>query len=509
MLIKLSIEKIRNGIAKREFSYHDLIAAYYKQFQRYQYLNAHISEYWEESLKKAQRLDNEKLGTQHLLRGIPIAIKDLFLTKGQKTTAGSKMLENFIAPYESHVTQQLLDAEYIMTMKANLDEFAMGSSNETSAFGPAINPWILNDRASRSPGGSSGGSAAAVAAYMSLGALGSDTGGSIRQPAAFCGLVGFKPTYGRCSRRGMIAHASSLDHPGVIARSVQDAVIILETIAGHDVGDSTSLDLQKPQLSNVIGEVKGKKIGIVVDAFATMTKEYIQHFEEMIRQLKAEGAIIIEIGSKELPNDMFNTALNLYGILSRAEAASNLARYDGIRYGIRGSGSSFEEILLNSRQNFGTEVKRRILIGNFVLAHEERVEFFDKAIKCRAYIRNQMNEIFSRIDALLLPTTPGIAFPLGSIRDPIEMYNEDLYTVLANIYGGPCMQLPLCLQTPNGNPNPAAQTSQTTRDQYSLIPSQIGLPIGLQIMAANNEEATIVKIAKKIEQIVNWKGLEL
>lgn len=491
MLINFTIEEIRKGISNKEFSYSELINAYYNQFNKLQCLNAHLGLYWIEAQKQAAQLD--KINVSGALTGIPIAIKDLFLVKGTKTTAASKILEDFIAPYDAFVIQKLKEQGALMPFKTNMDEFAMGSSNLTSAFGPVVNPWILSDGILRVPGGSSGGSAAAVAASMCLGALGTDTGGSIRQPASFCGIVGFKPTYGRCSRRGVIAFASSLDHPGAFARNIQDACIILESMAGHDKLDATSLAQDMPKLSNISANVKGKKIGIDYEKFAPMSMEYKNALDKLITSLKQEGAIVEDI---QLPS--FEDAIKLYYIIAPAEAASNLARYDGVRYGPRGKGSTYQEIMLNTRSLFGTEVKRRILIGNFVLLSGEHDKFFGKASRLRMQMIAQMDNIFKNHDAVLLPTTSSTAFEIGVKRSTYEMYLEDLYTVIGNVYGGPAMQLPFMLEN-----------IEIKQDKSKILPSNNGLPtnslpIGIQIMSAREDEANLVEIAKKMEEIIGW-----
>ncbi len=495
MLTNLTIEEIRKGIASKEFSYSQLIDAYHSRFEKLRCLNAHIEEYWESAKEHARKLDNNDGSCkQGPLTGIPVAIKDLFLVKDTRTTAGSKILEDFIAPYDAFVIEKLKNAGYIIPFKTNLDEFAMGSSNQTSVFGPVVNPWILSDCVARVPGGSSGGSAAAVAANMCVGALGTDTGGSVRQPASFCGIVGFKPTYGRCSRRGVIAFASSLDHPGVFARNVQDACIILESMAGYDAMEATSLKEEVPALSSVSGNVKEKRIGVAFQAFDHLDEEYRACLNSLLESLKKEGAIIEPI---TLPS--FELAIKLYYIIAPAEAASNLARYDGIRYGPRGAGDTFEEILYNTRALFGTEVKRRILIGNYVLLAGEYEKFFGKAVKLRAQIVRQMDGLFENHDAILLPTTASTAFEIGAQRTAIEMYLEDLYTVLANIYGGPAMQIPFTLTRVEAG-------QRVENPDLSVLNAQTHLPVGIQIIGRRSDEINVVVVAKKIEEIVDWNG---
>lgn len=492
MLIKLTIEEIRLGIAKREFSYTQLLDAYHDRFNALVCLNAHLEQCWQEAKQQAQKLDQQNNNVQGALVGIPIAIKDLFLVKNTRTTAGSKILEDFVAPYDAFVIAKLKEQGCLIPFKTNMDEFAMGSSNQTSAFGPVVNPWILSDRIPRVPGGSSGGSAAAVAANMCLGAIGSDTGGSIRQPASFCGIVGFKPTYGRCSRRGVVAFASSLDHPGVFARNVQDACIILESMAGYDAGEATSLNASVPQLSQIKGDVKGKKIGVAREAFSHMDDDYKKQLDNLLDDLKKEGALLEDVA---LPS--FEDAIKLYYIIAPAEAASNLARYDGVRFGPRGSGDTYEEIMYNTRALFGTEVKRRILIGNYVLLAGEYEKFYGKAVALRKQIARAMDQLFEKHDAILLPTTTNTAFEIGAKRTAYEMYLEDLYTVVANIYGGPAMQIPFSLIKCEASKN-------TVNNDYDILQSQNSLPIGIQIMSAREDEASVVAVAKKIEEFVGW-----
>lgn len=494
MLVNYSIEEINAGIKAKKFSYKELIQAYYERFNKYKSLNVYISEYWADAFLKAEKLDNEKKENFNLLRGIPVSIKDMFLIKGTKTTAASNVLKDFVAPYESFVTSKLLEADYIMPFKNNLDEFAMGSSSRTSVFGEVINPWIISDGVLRVPGGSSGGSASAVAAKMSLGSLGTDTGGSVRQPSSFCGTVGFKPSYGRCSRRGVIAFASSLDHPGIFTRSVQDSCIIFEQIAGYDKYENTSLNESVPKLSKVGNDVKGKIIGVQFDLFDKILPEYKAKCLNVIEELKKSGAIIKGI---ELPS--LDLAMKLYYIIAPAEAMSNLARYDGVRYGYT-EGSSFEEILSNSRDLFGNEVKRRILIGNFVLSSAEYEKFYGKALNLRNDLRAQMYELFKNIDVFLIPTSPGVAFVMNDYdRSPIDMYYEDVFTVLANMYGGPAIQVPIGL---------VEDKNYKENVKFGELYAQKGLPIGIQVMGNYACEEKIINVAKKIEEIVNFEGLQ-
>lgn len=493
MLTSLNIEQINDGILKKEFSYCELIQAYFESFNKFNFLNVYITEYWDQAFQKAKELDNNFNGGRSMLEGVPISIKDLFLIKGTRTTAASKVLDNFIAPYESFVTHKLKIQNYIMPFKNNLDEFAMGSSSRTSAFGAVVSPWILSDGEFRVPGGSSGGSASAVAAKISLGSLGTDTGGSVRQPGSFCGTIGFKPTYGRCSRRGIIAFGSSLDHPGIFSRSVQDACHIFECIAGYDYCENTSLNCEVPKLSQVSSDVKGKVIGVQSDLFDKILPEYKECCLKIIEELREQGAVIKDI---QLPS--LDLALKLYYIIAPAEATSNFSRYDGFRYGHK-VGSTFEEIVLHSRSLYGQEVARRILIGNFVLSSEEYESFFGKALRLREDIRNQMQVLFEGIDAFLLPTSPGVAFRLDDYsRSSVDMYYEDLFTIIVNMYGGPAMQVPIGL----------VKDSNYQPGEVKGLKIQKGLPIGMQVIANCEREDIVVAIAKKIEEVAQFGGLE-
>ncbi len=496
-LTKLTIKEIYKGISEKKFSFFELNQAYFENFKKYNKLNFAISEYWDQALNKAKELDKmeEKDFVKYPLLGLPIAVKDLFLTKGQRTTAASKVLDNFVAPYESFVTQKMLDAGYILPFKTNLDEFAMGSSNENSAYGCVINPWIGKDGVLRSSGGSSGGSAASVAAHCALAATGTDTGGSIRQPASFCGITGFKPTYGRCSRKGVIAFASSLDHPGILTKTVEDACIIMDVIAGYDEGDSTSIKEKMLSLSLSEPNLDNKTIGIIDFAFEGMSDEYLLKLNNLIKEMQKEGA---KVQSIDIDKTIFETALKIYFIIAPAEASSNLSRYDGIRFGNKQSGSSkngssFEEILQNTRSLFQDEVKRRILIGNFVTSSDEYEKYFGKANKIRQQITITMENIFQKFDALLLPTTSSYAFPIGMKRNPVEIYRDDLYTTLANIYQGPAISIPFA----NINLN----TNENISNEHNLIPSE-SLPVGLQIIADKFQEFKLCEIAKGIENII-------
>jgi aspartyl-tRNA(Asn)/glutamyl-tRNA(Gln) amidotransferase subunit A len=414
------------------------------------------------------------------LEGLPLAIKDLFCTRGTRTTAASKILGNFVPPYESTVTQNLWDAGAVMLGKTNLDEFAMGSSNETSFFGPVINPWRANDsNASLVPGGSSGGSAAAVAADLCLAATGTDTGGSIRQPAAVTGRVGLKPTYGRCSRFGIVAFASSLDQAGPMTKTVRDAAIMLKTMASVDPRDSTSVDLPVPDYEKLMeGPIKGLRVGIPkeyridgapaeIDTLWTRGAEW----------LKAQGAEIVEIS---LPHTKY--ALPTYYIVAPAEASSNLARYDGVRFGHRAAGPhDITDLYERSRgEGFGAEVQRRVLIGTYVLSAGYYDAYYARAQKLRTLIARDFAGAFEKCDVLLTPSTPGPAFAVGAkTADPLEMYLQDVFTVTVNLAGLPGISVPAGL-TANG------------------------LPLGLQLIGKAFDEGTLLRAARAVEDAAEF-----
>jgi aspartyl-tRNA(Asn)/glutamyl-tRNA(Gln) amidotransferase subunit A len=412
------------------------------------------------------------------LEGIPLGIKDLYCTKGVRTTACSHILHNFEPAYESTVTQNLWDAGAVMLGKLNMDEFAMGSSNETSYFGPCISPWrAKNSTEKLVPGGSSGGSAAAVAAGLCLGATASDTGGSIRQPAAFTGTVGIKPTYGRCSRWGMIAYASSLDQAGPIARSVKDAALLLKAMASYDPKDSTSAELPVPDFEKALGQpIKGLKIGIPreyrVDGMASEIEALWQKGIEIFRQA---GAKVVDV---TLPHT--KAALPAYYIVAPAEASSNLARYDGVRYGLRANGKDIIGMYEETRgQGFGAEVRRRILMGTYVLSAGYYDAYYLKAQKVRSLIKRDFDRAFEKVDAILTPATPTPAFALGSQggADPVAMYLNDIFTVTVNMAGLPGLSLPGGL-------------------------SAEGLPLGLQIIGKPFDEGLVLRAGQVIEDAV-------
>ncbi|HEY1414206.1 MAG TPA: Asp-tRNA(Asn)/Glu-tRNA(Gln) amidotransferase subunit GatA, partial [Rhodopila sp.] len=417
------------------------------------------------------------------LTGIPLAIKDLFCTEGVRTTAGSKILGPFVPPYESTVTANLLRDGAVFLGKTNMDEFAMGSSNMTSAYGPVENPWKRrqDDAAVLVPGGSSGGSASAVAARLAMGATGTDTGGSIRQPASFCGLVGVKPTYGRCSRWGAVAFASSLDHPGPFARTVQDSAILLGSMAGHDPKDSTSANRPVPDFEAACKRgVKGLRIGVPKEYRSDgMPAEIDALWQQGLDWLRAAGADIVDVS---LPHTKYGLAT--YYIVAPAEASSNLARYDGVRFGSRQNGSDLRDLYERTRaEGFGPEVRRRVLIGTYVLSAGYYDAYYLKAQKIRALILKDFTDAFGRVDALLTPTAPSAAFAQGEkMDDPIQMYLNDLFTVPANLAGVPATSIPVGLDSN-------------------------GLPLGLQVIGKPFDEETVFAVSAALEQAADFTAL--
>jgi len=476
-LLKLSLSQARDALKAKKISAKELTNAYLQEIEKSQ-LNAFITKTPERALADAEKSDAKiAKGEAGELEGIPLAIKDLFCTNGVRTTAASKILENFVPQYESTVTSKLWQAGGVMLGKTNLDEFAMGSSNTTSYFGNVINPHKANDSdKDLVPGGSSGGSATAVAAKLCLAATGTDTGGSIRQPAAFCGIVGIKPTYGRCSRFGTIAFASSLDQAGMFARNVRDAAIVQTVISGHDPKDSTSSPIASPNFEQALtGNIKGLRIGIPKEYRPDgINAEISEIWDKGIEWLKAAGAEIVDIS---LPHTKY--ALATYYIIAPAEASSNLARYDGIRFGLRVNGEtgSLNDLYCKTRAaGFGAEVKRRIMIGTYVLSAGYYDAYYKKAQKVRYLIRQDFIDAFAKVDAILTPTAPSAAFAIGeNSNDPIAMYLNDVFTVPSSLAGLPAIAIPAGL-------------------------SKNGLPLGLQIIGKAFDEETIFKVAGVMEE---------
>lgn len=477
----LSLYEIRKGLLSKKFSSLELTRCFLNRIERFCDLNAFITVSADRALELAERSDKRIVnGKARELEGIPLAIKDLFLTKGIRTTAGSKMLENFIPPYESTVTSKLLGAGAVFLGKTNMDEFAMGSANVTSYYGRVVNPWSKDKKLV--PGGSSGGSAAAVAGHLCVAATGSDTGGSVRQPASFSGIVGLKPTYGRCSRYGMVAFASSLDQAGPMAKTVRDAAILLKIIAGHDEKDSTSSSEEVPDFESFIGKpIKGLKIGIPKEyRISGMSKEVAEFWEKGATLLKEAGAEIVDVS---LPYSKY--ALPAYYIIAPAEASSNLSRYDGVRYGFRAGSLTLNEIYENTRaEGFGDEVKRRILIGTYALSAGYYDAYYMKALKIRKLIRQDFIYTFKKVDVLLTPTTPTSAFAFNEeAQDPITMYLNDVFTVTANIAGLPGISVPIGLD-------------------------KLGHPVGLQLLAPHFREELLIQIGAALEEAANFPSLK-
>jgi aspartyl-tRNA(Asn)/glutamyl-tRNA(Gln) amidotransferase subunit A len=422
----------------------------------------------------ARSEDLSKGGAGGLLRGIPLAIKDNICTKGVKTTCSSRILETFVPPYESTVTSRLLDTGYVLIGKTNLDEFAMGSSTENSGLFITRNPWSQD----RVPGGSSGGSAAAVAADECIAALGSDTGGSIRQPASFCGVVGMKPTYGRVSRYGLVAFASSLDQIGPVTKDVRDAAILLNVIAGHDKRDSTSMNIDTPDYTMQLGkEIKGLKVGIPKEYFIEGIDTDVEgSVKDAIKHLESLGAETVEIS---LPHTAY--AVATYYLIATSEASSNLSRYDGIKYGLRVEGDNLLDMYMSTRsQGFGQEVKRRIMLGTFALSSGYYDAYYKKAQQVRTLIKQDFDKAFENVDIIAAPTVPNTAFKIGEmIEDPLQMYLTDILTIPVNLAGLPAISVP-CGFSPDT------------------------MPIGFQLIGKHFDEEIVLKAAYAYEQSTEW-----
>ena len=474
-IIDLTLVELVDKIKKKEISSKEVTAAYVDRSQKSKKLNTYVTEDFEIALKKADNFDKNP-NYEKKLPGIPMAVKDLFCTKNLRTTAGSKILGNFIPTYESTVTENLWNAGSILLGKLNCDEFAMGSSNETSFFGNVQNPVGEN----LVPGGSSGGSASALAAKLTPTTIGTDTGGSIRQPASFTGTVGLKPTYGSCSRYGIVAFASSLDQAGPMTRDVKDCSLLFEVMSSYDRKDSTSVDFKRGNyLKELNNSIKGKKIGIPKEyRVEGMPKEIEDLWQKGINIIKEAGAEIVNIS---LPNTKY--ALPAYYIVAPAEASSNLARYDGVKYGFRSKGENLIDMYEKTRsEGFGNEVKRRIMIGTYVLSSGYYDAYYLKAQKVRKLIKNDFDEVYKKVDAILTPSTPSSAFKIGEkTNDPVSMYLNDIFTVPINLAGLPAISIPAGLDSK-------------------------GYPLGLQIIGKAFEEQNILNIAYSIEKEINFKN---
>jgi aspartyl-tRNA(Asn)/glutamyl-tRNA(Gln) amidotransferase subunit A len=468
------IELVKN-IKEKKISSEETTKAFIERGEKSKDLNTYITEDFSSALQKAKKFD-QKPNFDLKLPGIPMAVKDLFCTNGVKTTAGSKILSNFIPPYESTVTQNIWNEGAILLGKLNCDEFAMGSSNETSFFGNVQSP-IDKDLV---PGGSSGGSASALAANLTPITIGTDTGGSIRQPASFTGTVGLKPTYGSCSRYGIVAFASSLDQAGPMSKDVKDCALLQEIISTYDEKDSTSIDFKRNEYSKELtNNIKGKKIGIPKEYRVDgMPKEIEDLWAKGIEYVKDCGADIVEIS---LPHT--NYALPAYYIVAPAEASSNLARYDGVKYGFRSKGENLIDMYEKTRsEGFGAEVQRRIMIGTYVLSSGYYDAYYLKAQKVRKLIKNDFDEVYKKVDAILTPSTPSAAFKIGEkTNDPVSMYLNDIFTVPVNLAGLPAISIPAGVDTK-------------------------GYPLGLQIIGKAFDEQNILNIAYAMEEKIQFKN---
>lgn len=481
-LTDLTITEALDGLAKKDFSSAELTQAHVEAAEATRSLNAYVMETPDKAMEMAKKADETRgRGEAGLLTGVPIAVKDLFCTEGVRTTACSKILGEFVPPYESTVTTNMWNQGAVMLGKVNNDEFAMGSSNTTSAFGPVENPWRRKgDNRALTPGGSSGGSAAVVAARSAMGSLGTDTGGSIRQPAAFCGIVGLKPTYGRCSRFGIVAFASSLDQAGPFARTVKDTAILLRAMAGFDPKDSTSANQPVPDFTAALtGDLRGKKIGIPTEyRMEGLDPDIDAAWEQGIAWVRDAGAETVDIS---LPHTKYG--LPAYYIIAPAEASSNLARYDGVRYGARVDGDSLDDMYESTRgEGFGAEVRRRILIGTYVLSAGYYDAYYLKAQRVRALIAQDFENAFKDVDAILTPSTPTPAFGLDEkMDDPLVMYLNDVFTVTANLAGIPGVSVPSGL-------------------------GKSGLPLGLQVLGKPFDEETVLQVGDVLEKAAGFSA---
>ncbi|CDZ79054.1 Glutamyl-tRNA(Gln) amidotransferase subunit A [Legionella massiliensis] len=472
---KLSLHELTQGLHRGEFSSLELTSHYLKRIEQHKNLNAFISIDENSALSAAAEADKQiKAGQAKLLTGIPMAHKDIFCTSSMPTTCGSKMLENFHAPYQATVVNKIAEQGAILLGKTNMDEFAMGSANENSYFGSVKNPWNIK----HVPGGSSGGSAAAIAAGLIPFATGTDTGGSIRQPAAFCGISGIKPTYGLVSRFGMVAFASSLDQAGPMASSAEDLALILQAMSGFDDRDSTSANRAIPDYSASLAQpIKGRRIGLPSCFFQKEVEPDIQQaIHEAVKIFEQAGAEIIPLDLKLQP-----LWVPCYYVIACAEASSNLSRYDGVRFGYRSNeGNSLQEQIINTRtEGFGIEVKRRILTGTHVLSSGYFDAYFLQALKIRRMIQNELQSCLQQVDLILGPTTPTVAFKLGEkIADPVQNYLADVFTVAANLAGIPALSIP-------------AGFSE-------------GLPIGMQLISNHFNETLLLNCAHFFQQCTNW-----
>ncbi len=474
--LKQGVAELARSLARKDFTSVELTRAYLERIDQHNpELNAYVTVTGEQALVQAQAADQARAaGTAAPYAGIPFAHKDIFCTSGVRIACGSRMLDNFIAPYDATVVEKMRQAGMVMLGKTNMDEFAMGSSNETSWYGPVKNPW----NHTLVPGGSSGGSAAAVAAHLCPAATATDTGGSIRQPASFCGLTGIKPTYGRVSRWGMIAFASSLDQAGVLTRSAEDAAILMQMMSGFDPKDSTSVDVPVPDyLATLDQPLKGLRIGLPKQHFAVgLNPEVEKQIRAALSEFEKQGAVL-----KEISLDNSHLSVSAYYVLAPAEASANLSRYDGVRFGYRcDKPVDLEDMYKRTRgEGFGDEVKRRIMIGTYALSAGYYDAYYIKAQKVRRLIKDDFDRAFREVDVIMGPTSPHTAFPLGSkTKDPVTMYLEDIYTIAVNLAGLPGLSVPAGLVN--------------------------GLPIGLQIVGRDFSEAQLLNLAHRFQQATDW-----
>ncbi len=475
-LYRLGIHDLQHMLEKKEISAAELASSVYGRIEAVdEKIKAYVTVTRDEGSEMARAADRDRAsGKSGPLLGIPIAVKDNMCTKGIRTTCSSRILENFLPPYESTVTSRLIENGYVLTGKTNLDEFAMGSSTENSGFYTTRNPWDTG----RIPGGSSGGSAAAVAADECAAALGSDTGGSIRQPASLCGVVGMKPTYGRVSRYGLVAFASSLDQIGPITKNVRDCAVLMNVISGRDPRDSTSAPVAVPDFTAVIGkDISGLKIGIPKEYFIEgLDPDVEAAVKEAVRKLESLGAVSAEVS---LPHTGY--AVATYYVLATSEASSNLARYDGVKYGFRAEGRDLIDMYMKSRaQGFGPEVKRRIMLGTYALSSGYYDAYYKKAQQVRTLIKNDFENAFKKVDVIVTPTSPTAAFRLGEkTEDPLQMYLADIFTISVNLAGVPGISVP-CGFTSGG------------------------LPVGLQLIGRHFDEETLLRASYAYEQSTEW-----
>lgn len=474
-MIEKTVAELSAALAAGDISSQELTQAYLDRIAQYNdELNAYITVCADSALAQAKAADAARAdGNSSALLGIPMAHKDIFCTDGVLTTCASKILNNFVAPYNATVVERFNAAGAVMLGKTNMDEFAMGSSNETSHYGPVKNPWDTE----RVPGGSSGGSAAAVAADLCAMATGTDTGGSIRQPASFCGITGFKPTYGRISRWGMIAFASSLDQAGPLCKSAEDAALMMNAMAGLDEKDSTSIDMEVPDFTATLGDsLQGLRIGVPRQHFAEgLSADVEEAIQASLKEYEKLGATLVDI---DLPNN--HLSVSAYYVVAPAEASANLSRFDGVRYGYRCENPvDLEDMYKRSRsEGFGDEVKRRIMVGTYALSAGFYDAYYRKAQKIRRLIKNDFNNAFKEVDVIAGPTSPHTAFKLGAKSDPVAMYLEDIYTIAVNLAGLPGMSIPTGIVN--------------------------GLPVGMHLVGQDFAEAKLLNVAHQFQLATDW-----